>query len=287
MPILLVMRGISINTDLRALTSNAAMSRASRLVDKSLERLATGQKINRASDDPSGMIAVEGFKGRIKEINEEIKSLDIEEKWLGARDGAISVVSDMLVELQSLVVASANTGAMSEDERDAIQQQANGIIDGIDYVTRTSEFNGRQILDGFGSMNLGQTQRTITNADGSQETQSFSLASLRSGGLLNLIDGDREAAQSMADSLVSWASGQRAASGNYAKTIDSKRDTLRVELENITQMKSLIGDTDYAAETSELVRGQILQQMSMATRQIAMESQQETVLSLLKGVTKA
>lgn len=286
MPIVRWMRGISINTDLRALTSNAAISRASRLVDKSLERLATGQKINRASDDPSGMIAVEGFKGRIKEINEEIKSLDTEEKWLGARDGAISVVSDMLVELQSLVVASANTGAMSEDERDAIQQQANGIIDGIDFVTRTSEFNGRQLLDGFGSMNLGQTQRTITNADGSQATQSLSLASLRSGGLLNLIDGDREAAQSMADSLVSWASGQRAAIGNYAKTIDSKRDTLRVELENITQMKSLIGDTDYAAETSELVRGQILQQMSIATRQIATDSRQETVMSLLQGAMK-
>ncbi len=281
------MRGISINTDLRALISNSAISRASRIVDKSMERLATGQRINRASDDPSGMVAVEGFKGRIKEINEEIKSLEIEERWLGARDGAISVISDMMIELQSLVVASANVGAMSDQEREAIQSQVDGIIDGVDYLTRTAEFNGRQILDGFSSGNLGQTMVPTTNPDGSPGLRTLSLASMRSGGALNLVNGDREAAQTMADSLAKWASGQRGAIGNYAKSLESKRDTLRVELENITQMKSLIGDTDYAAETSELVRGQILQQMSMATRQIAMDSRQDTVLSLLQGAMKA
>lgn len=263
------------------------MSRASRVIEKSMERLATGQKINHASDDPAGMIALDGFKGRIKEINEELKSLEIEERWLGARDGAMSVMSDMFVELQSLVVASANTGAMSDEERDAIQLQVNGIIDGVDYLTQTAEFNGRQLFDGFNSVQLGQTSTSITNPDGSSGTQMLSLASMRTGGALNLVNGDREGAQKMADSLASWASGQRGAIGRYAKTLDSKRNTLRIELENITQAKSLIGDTDYAAETSELVRGQLLQQMSMATRQIAMDSRQETVLSLLQGAMRA
>lgn len=281
------MRGISINNDSRMLTSNSAIARATSIIQRSMERLATGQRINRASDDPAGTIAIEEFKGRIKDFNEEFKALELEQRSLAARDGAMSVLGDMFVELQSLVVASANTGGMSKDELEAVQAQVDGIIDGVDYLTQTAEFRGQQLLANFSSGNLGQITRPTEGGDEATGTQTFSLASLRKGGTLNLVSGDREAAQNMADSLVKWASGQRGAIGRYSKTLDSKENTLRVELENVTQAKSFIGDTDYTSETSELVRGQLLQQMSMTTRQIAIESQQETVLSLLKGAVKA
>lgn len=88
---------------LRALEENQAA------VASSMEKLATGKRINRASDDPSGMIAAEGHKVRIYSINKHLDSLARQESYLGAKEGGLSVISDQLIELQSLIVQAANS----------------------------------------------------------------------------------------------------------------------------------------------------------------------------------
>jgi flagellin len=265
------MRGISANTDLRAMGANFAIARSTREIEKSYERLSTGQRINRAADDPAGLVAVVEFDGRAREIRERIKNLEQQEASFGARDGAMSVVSDQILELQALVLAAASPGGLSDEERDALQAQADAILDGINFVTQTTTFKGQQLLAGYNTNNIG----------GAGEE---SLAALRRGGKLNLLSGDLEKAQEVVDEAVNWASASRASLGSFVDGMESERRTLQVELENVLGARSLIADTDYAAETSNLVRNQILQQSELKTREIATNLHRDTVMALLEGV---
>jgi flagellin len=145
------------------------------------------------------------------------------------------------------------------------------MLDGINFVTLTSTFKAQQLLAGYSTSNIG----------GAGEE---SLAALRSGGKLNLLHGDLEKAQDVVKAANQWASSSRASLGAFVGGLESERRALQVELENILGAKSQIEDTDYAAETSNLVRNQILQQTAIRTREIATNLQKETVLTLLAGV---
>lgn len=233
-----------------------ALSSHQQSVQTSLERLATGKKINRASDDPSGMVAANELKYRQVKIDKLIERFEFEETRLGATEGGLAVVQDMLHELNGLVVSNANTGGLSEAEREAIGVEAQSIIDGINHITTTTFFKGEQILAGQGP-------------------------SL--GGLVEAMMEDPEKAQEMAQAAVDGVSGNRASIGNRLRAIDAERNSLLAEFEGNANVLSSIEDTDYAAETASLVRAQILEQATIKAIQIDRE-QAGRVLDLIAGV---
>lgn len=108
-----------------------SLSAATESVNRSFERLATGGRINRASDDPSGLVASENLGAQSTTIRAENRRRERESIVLGAQEGALSAVSDMLIDLDAIVVQAANRGAVSSDEREALQVQANAIVDAL------------------------------------------------------------------------------------------------------------------------------------------------------------
>jgi flagellin len=241
---------VSLHSNLAAMRAHSSYASFTRQLGSTMERLATGKRINRGADDPAGLQVVDQMKQRLAVINSRLDRLGYEDAYYGAREGAQSAVSELLIELQGTLTASANTGGLTEDERVALQDQAQGIIKAIDHLANTTVFNNQQLLTGFSAANLGIAG-------------------------LDLVNGDREAAQQALKGAISMVSGSRAAIGTQLKANDSERRLLQGELENLQSARSLIEDADYAKETAELIRERTLQQASLFMMQLAMDRQDE------------
>ncbi len=239
-----------------------ALRAATRRVETSLERLATGKRINRASDDPAGMVAVESLKAQEAELREKIKANELQQQWTGARDGALSVLGDLFTDLESLVLQGANSAGLSGDEKRGLQDQIDSILNTVDYLSNTLTFRGEQMLAG-------------------RNRNSFGIAALASGGTLNILTGNLEDAQKAATAAREAVTGERAAAGARANGLDHEQNALMKQLEELTGARSKIEDTDFAAEVSALVRAQAQQQVATFTQMLAEKQRASTVLQLL------
>jgi flagellin len=251
-------------TNLSAMTGLAAANRHGLDLSRSMERLITGRRINRASDDPAGSVAVDSMKAELATLHSKIEGTIRESKRLGALDGAHSVVLDLVHELEGVVVQSANTAGLSETEKRANQEQASSILETIDYLANTTVFDGQQIARGLTSDSLG-------------------LTALGAGKDLNLVDGDLEEAQKAVHGAVESLSFQRATIGNAERDGEREIDRLQDQVIQITAAKSQIEDTDYAAETANMIRAQMMQQASLYVTKLAMQQHTE-VLQMLLGI---
>ncbi len=137
-----------INTNVTALISTRILNNNNDQLNLSLERLSTGVRINRGADDPAGLIASENLRKQIKGTETALSNAERAINIIGTAEGALSEVSDMLVELQGLLLQSANTGGMSEEEIAANQLQADSILNTIDRIANSTEFEGIKLLNG-------------------------------------------------------------------------------------------------------------------------------------------
>lgn len=242
-----------------------ALASATRDARIHLERLATGKKINRASDDPPGMVAVTDIAVRQKTIDARRQRIAFEQSYLGALDGAKSVVGDLLIDLKGIVVAGANRGGLTAEERVALQIESDSILSTINGLGNTAQFNGQRLLSGL-------------------SVDSLNIGSLFGGGEHSLLGGKIEDAASFVDAAISRVNSERSTAGNRARDLESEDRTLASELEAITGVRSSIEDADYAAETSALVRSQMLAQAATFVTLFSRDLKAQTMLTLLKGV---
>lgn len=252
-----------IATSIPTLRGLSAMRRADGIVNQALERLSTGKRINRASDDPAGAAAADGLRFQQTTLNKRITSAERQIHVFGAQEGALSVMSDLAIELRGLTVQAASTGGLTEGEREAIFEQAASIIKTADHIANTSTFAGEQILTGTSAKSLGFTKV---------------LSAMREGNF----DEAGEAAEGAVESLAT----RRGGIGNRIRELESMMRVNQAELEAITGELSRVEDADFARETAELVRGQILKEAAIHTTKIAAENAQ-SVLMLLESAAAA
>lgn len=156
-----------------------------------LERLATGLRINRGADDPAGLIASEGLRAEIRTIEQAIDNSVRASNVVSTAEGALTEVSALLLQLQDLLVSSANDGGLTEGEVTANQLEIDSILDSIDRIANTTTFAGKKLLDGSGSYQVSaapqsqvagleifaaQVPRGATRSVSVQVTQSAQLA---------------------------------------------------------------------------------------------------------------
>lgn len=256
-----------------------ALARSQAALNTALERLATGSKINRASDDPAGVIISERLEAQTKAVGKTIERLEIDNARLAAKDGAYSVLSDMAIELEGLTVAAANDGALSSAEREALQIEADSILQGMQHIANTSHFVGEKLIN-IDVNGLGALSTLVDDGSGGQETLTQSIADLTTGGSLNLVDGDMEMAQRVVAKAVSSLATRRGSIGNQMLENESRIRTSLAELEGTSSALSEIRDTDYYAEISNLTRAQIMEQAGIRAIMIGQQNRQN-VLTLL------
>lgn len=267
---------VSINTNSTQMAAIARLTQMSGVMNRSMERLATGLKINRASDDPAGMMAVTGMTADQKAIQAQLEALDRAQYQTNAREGVASTVSDMASSLNALAVGAANTGGTSKEEREAMQMEADSIVQAMDHVSSSASFNGQPVGGGYDSRSLGQVTDTSTGA-------TYSVADLASGGRLNLVDGDTALAQQVAAAAVSGVANDRGSMGAAQKGDNATRAGLVAQLVELTKVKSSIEDTDYAKESAESIRSQVMMKAAAFVTKMSGQQNATTVLSLVSG----
>jgi len=137
-----------INTNVPALVANGRLRRNQTDMNTRLERLATGLRINRGKDDPAGLIVSETLRKEYRSIEQAITNSDRAINFISTAEGALNEVSALLLDLRSLIQATANVGALSEDEVQANQQEIDSILASIDRISNTTQFAGEKLLNG-------------------------------------------------------------------------------------------------------------------------------------------
>jgi len=137
-----------INTNVNSLIAQRISGQQNAALSKSLERLSTGLRINRGSDDPAGLIASEVLRGEKAALSAAIGNAERAEQFVSTAEGGLQEISSMLTEIQSLVGQSANEAGLSTEEKEANQLQIDNILSTIDRIASTTSFQGTKLLNG-------------------------------------------------------------------------------------------------------------------------------------------
>src|SRR4028118_610544 len=137
-----------INTNVASLTAQRGLARTQKQLNSTLQRLSSGLRINRGADDPAGLIASETLRSEIAGINQAIDNSQRANNVINTAEGALGEVSSLLLEVQSLTNQAANSGALSPQEIAANQLQVDAILNSVNRISNTTQFNGVKLLNG-------------------------------------------------------------------------------------------------------------------------------------------
>jgi flagellin len=153
-----------INTNTASIIAGRELGRSNDRLLTSLERLSSGLRINRGADDPAGLIISQNLRSEIESVNQAVSNSQRASNVIATTEGALNEVAALLNDIQSKIVESANSGAISDDEIKANQGQINDAIDAITRIANTSTFAGRKLLDGsLGYVTSGVQATNITD----------------------------------------------------------------------------------------------------------------------------
>ena len=259
-----------------------------------LTRLATGFRINTGADDPAGLIASENLRSVLATLEAESRVVQRADAVVRTAEGALGEVSDLLQRAEGLAVANASTGGLSDAEREANQMEIDSILQSVDRIASTTEFNGEKLLDGSFSIGIAGDAIEIDSTyardlgetvidEGTANEEYYDLSDIASGGELDTTDGDVSTAVSVIREASSNIASLRGRLGSFStNTLQVESARIDTAIENVSAAESLIRDADFAEETSNLVRESILGDTSRAAVAAANNSNAQ-ILSLLLG----
>ena len=290
---------IYVNTNVQSVFAQRALGGNTFNLQKSIEKLSTGYRINRASDDAAGLSISEKLTSQIRGLEKAEQNIGDGISMVQTAEGALSIVQDNLQRIRELAVQAAN-GTNSNNELDAIQREINARVTTIGSIATDTEFNGLQLLNGnLGNNVVGVTAtdfRLQTGSDQGQITQidfdafiiditgADAQDALNAGVAFDLNDLNVSTATGTVgpqsapgtpgattaniltglDTMLDNISTMRSSLGATQNSLESKAEYLNIARENALSSRSRIKDVDVAKESSEMVKSQILQQTSAA-----------------------
>lgn len=255
--------GLRINTNVAAINAQRNL-RGTRLdLDKSLEKLSSGHRINKAGDDAAGLAISESLRAQIRGFKQALRNTQDGISMIQVAEGGLNETSSILIRLRELAVQAASD-TIGPVERQFLNVEYDQLVSEIDRIADATEFNGTHLLNGTGA--LFDFQIGIRN-DPTIDRITFdaSKADANSASLgVNLTSvADKASAQnslSAIDAAIMSVSGMRADFGAIQNRLQTTINNLAVQVENISAANSRIRDTDVAEETSELTRSNVLLQ---------------------------
>lgn len=150
-----------INSNIASLIARGNLQRAKQNLDVRLQRLATGLRINRGSDDPAGLIVSERLRSELNAMDQGIRNSERAQGVLSTTEASLAEVSDLLNSMKALVVGAANSGAISQEEIEANQLQLDSAIESITRISNTASFAGLKLLDGSLGYSLSGVNQSL------------------------------------------------------------------------------------------------------------------------------
>ena len=274
---------LSINTNIGALNSSQSSYAANKSMEASMERLSSGKRINSGSDDAAGLFITKRMAGEIQGLNQAVRNAADAQAYLATTEGALEEVHTILLRMRELAVQGSN-GTYTAQDRVALAAEVSDLQTEINRIATDTTFNNIGVLSGAASTGI----TFQIGADNSQTmTVSIPRITISAAGInISTAAQLTTAAGAMAyittlDNAISLISTQR---GSYAAAInrlDHAISNMQNVASNLSMAKGRIEDADFAAETSNLSRVQVLQQASMAMLAQANASKQN-ILSLFQ-----
>jgi flagellin len=256
---------IVINTNIAALDAQRNLSATSTAYGKSVEKLSSGLRINRAADDAAGLVISEKLRGQVSGLNQAARNAQDGISLAQTGDGALNEVQAMLQRIRELAVQRAN-GTVDADGQSAIDAEVSSLQNAITSIEAQTKFNGVSLFAGS----------TITFQVGANDGNSFSITTAST-----IAPPSATAALSTIDAAITQVSNARATFGAAQNTLEHLVNNLGVASENMSASESRIRDLDVASEMVNFTKSQILQQAGVAILAQANQAPQ-TVLSLLR-----
>jgi len=255
--------GIRINTNVAAMSARRYLYNATQRVSKSMERLSSGLRINRAADDPAGLAISERLKSQIRALDVASRNAADGISMIQVGEGALDETSNMLIRMKELA-QQAQTGTLSDEQRGHLNVEFQELAAEITRIGEGTEFNGISLLDGSaGSVNI---QAGI--GSGGSSAIGVDLGSAFTADGLGLTGLDISAVGGGVleglDAALDTVNLGRAGFGAMQNRLESSIRVNQNMAENLSAANSRIRDVDIASEMSELTSAQILQQMAAA-----------------------
>ena len=262
---------------------------------RSMEKLSSGMKINKAGDDASGLAVSEKMRSQIRGLNKASQNAQNGISFIQTTEGYLQETTDIIHRLRELAVQSSN-GIYTAEDRMQIQVEVSSLIAEVDRIASTAQFNGKNMLTGRFARPTGDNTVTASmwfhiGANMDQRTQVFiGTMSAMALGIRNVGDesimtlenpDDANRAIGTLDEALKKINKQRADLGAYQNRLELTVKGLDVGAENLQASESRIRDTDMAAEMVEFTKDQVLSQAGTAMLAQANQTSQN-VLSLLR-----
>ena len=277
-----------INTNIKSLVAQNALTVNNRSLSKAMEQLSTGKRINSAADDAAGLAISNKMTSQIRGLSQAVRNANDGISLLQTAEGATKEITNMLQRMRELTVQAAND-TYSEADRTALSNEVEQLVEEIDRINDTTTWNGMLVFDGASigdgdninfMAGIGTTDTAgsdvITVAIAEVDTTTLGIGTLdlsdNASSLLSLAD---------IDAALVTIDDNRALYGAKINRLTSAADNMSNVSMNISESRSRILDADYASATTELARTQIISQA--ATAMLAQANQaSQSVLSLLR-----
>ncbi|ALZ74324.1 flagellin [Rheinheimera sp. F8] len=272
-----------VNTNVSALNAQRQLINSGKSLDVSFQRLSSGFRINSAADDAAGLQISNRLTSQIQGLDQAIRNANDGISLSQVAEGAMDEITTALQRIRVLSVQSQN-GINSSGDRLALQKEVSALKTEISRIATTTQFGGVKLLDGTYSStflvgaNAGQNiSVNISRTGGGYGASGLNLSTLSIATLIGA-----SAALASVDSAITIIDSKRADLGAIQNRFQATIRNLSNIVENVSSARSRIRDTDFAKETAELTRSQILQQASTTILSQANQRPQ-SALSLLQG----
>ena len=259
--------GLRIATNVQSLAAQRFLSNNTTNLNKSLEKLSSGSRINRAGDDAAGLAISERLKANIRSLRQANRNANDGVSMVQVAEGAMNEVSNILIRMRELSIQAASD-TIGDRERGFISKEIGGLKDEVQRIAQSTEFNGTKLLDGsrgkldiqIGINNNKFEDRFVYDTEQAKTT-------LEGLGIGNVAVDKKEMAQEnlgMLDEAILRLNSNRSSLGALQNRLGSTINNLNIYTENLAAANSRIRDTDMAEETSELTKNNILSQANIS-----------------------
>ena len=284
----------TINTNLNSITAQRNLSMSQSSLAVSMQRLSSGLRVNSAKDDAAGLAIAERMTSQVRGMNVAIRNANDGISMSQTAEGAMGKVADSLQRMRELSVQSANA-TNSASDKDSLDKEFGELAKEIQRVLGGTSFNGKNVLGSEAGVFQFQVGANTTSND----TIDITTTDLTAAATLTTVAGTDNTGAGRAvidntanattiqgvinsiDAAITTVNGERALMGASQSRFDSVISNLQISVENQSAAKSRIMDTDFAAETANLSRSQILQQAGNAMVAQANQLPQQ-VMTLLR-----
>ena len=273
--------GLRVNTNVASINAQRNLASVSNSLSTNYRRLSTGLRISTASDDAAGLAISERLRAQVRSLEQAKRNANDGISFVQTAEGALNEVSSILVRLRELAVQSSN-GATSNADKETLDEEFQSLVNEINRIGRSTEFNNIKLLDGSQSTVSFQVGfGTTAGIDTLQVTLEASLTTSLSLSTLDIgSGGNMSLAISTIDTAINSVSSLRGRLGAIQNRLGSTINNLAVQVENLSAAESRIRDVDVAYETAQLTRNSILQQASISILSQS-NAQPQAALSLL------